>query len=184
MSKKLTVAELSQVLGVSVNTTWKKIKKRGLTTVKDMVNNREITFVLLEDGEYEELVSESSVHHPVNSLGYDSNYEDIDTIHEGVKMPSSSFDSHVDVFSIVERVMDYSKEMNNQVKEYINRVIDAEMQVKLLEDSENRKNNEYHRISAENKELRLKFEILEKENLELKEKIKKYEAKWWKKVIK
>lgn len=184
MSKKLTVAELSQVLGVSVNTTWKKIKKKGLTTVKDTVNNRDITFVLLTDGEYDELISDSSVHNPINGVGYESNYEDFETIHEGVKVPSSSFDSHVDVNSIIERVMDYSKEMNNQVKEYINRVIDAEMQVKLLEDSENRKDSEYHRITAENKELRLKIEIAEKENLELKEKIQKYEAKWWNKGIK
>ncbi|MEI7475544.1 MAG: hypothetical protein WCK67_12285 [bacterium] len=183
-SRKLTVSELSQALGVSVNTTWKKIKKKGLTTVKDTVNNREITFIELTEHEYDDLMSESSVNIPINNGGYDSNYEDFETIHEGVKVSSSPYEPQVDVISIVERVMDYSKEMNNQVKEYINRVIDAEKQVKLLEDSENRKNDEYHRLIAENKELISKVALLEKENAEFKEKLEKYEAKWWNKVIK
>ena len=50
-------------------------------------------------------------------------------------------------------IMDYSREMNNQVKEYVDRVINAEKQVKLLEDLEQRQEEGYHRLTAENKQL-------------------------------
>jgi len=168
MGKKLTISELSNELGVSVNTTWKKIKKKGLTTVKDTVNNREITFVLLDDEEYSALISETRSNNQVNNGGYNHNYEDFETIHEGVNSPQIQ----ADLVSLVEKVMDYSREMNGQVKEYIDRVIESEKQVKLLEDSESRKNEEYHKIMAENRELRLRIEELEK-------KVKYYESRWW-----
>lgn len=172
MTKKLTVSELAATLGVSVNTTWKKIKKRGLTTLKDTVNNREITFVSLTDMELNELLSEKENVNQVNNGDYNPNYEVSETIHEGVNTSKVQ----TDLVSLVEKVMDYSRDMNGQIKEYIDRVIDAEKQVKLLEDSENRKDAEFHRLISENKELKLKVE-------ELEEKIRKYESSWWKKPL-
>lgn len=172
MTRKYSVSELSQELGVSVNTVWKKIKKRGLSTTKDTVNNRVITFILLTDDEYQELISERDQINQVMKGDYNPNYEDFETIHEGVKVVQPQHD----YVALVERIMDYSKEMNNQVKDYIERVIEAEKQVKLLEDSENRKEQEYYRLIAENKELKTKVEELEKKVLE-------YESRWWNKGL-
>lgn len=172
MTRKYTVSELSQELGVSVNTVWKKIKKRGLSTTKDTVNNRVITFVLLADDEYQDLISERDQINQVMKGDYNPNYEDFETIHEGVKVAQPQHD----YVALVERIMDYSKEMNNQVKDYIERVIEAEKQVKLLEDSENRKEQEYYRLIAENKELKTRVEELEKKVLE-------YESRWWNKGL-
>ena len=172
MSRKLTVSELSQTLGVSVNTTWKKIKKRGLTTVKDTVNNREITFVILNDDEYDDLVFEPRSTGGINKGDHNPNYEDFETIHEGVKVSQTGSD----IVNLFEKVMDYSKDMNDRIKEYVERVIEAEKQVRLLEDSEHRKDEEYHRLIAENRELKLKV-------AELEEKIKLHESKWWNRPV-
>lgn len=170
MTKRLTVSELSAELGVSVNTVWKKIKKRGLTTTKDTVNNRVITFVLLDDEEFLDLISEQNSINQVNNGVNNLNCEEFETIHEGV----INNKEQSDVVVLMEKIMEYSKEMNSQMKDYVDRVIEAEKQVKLLEDSESRKDRDYHELIAENKELKLKV-------AELEEKVKKYESKWWNK---
>jgi len=170
MAKKYTVSELSSKLGVSVNTTWKKIKKGGLTTVKESVNNREITFVLLDDDQFSDLINDGTISNPINNRDYEHNYEDFETIHEGVNLSQTPSE----LIMLVDKVMDYSREMNNHIKEYVERVVESDKKVKLLEDSENRKNDEYHRLIAENKSLRLKITKLE-------ERVKYYESKWWNK---
>lgn len=171
MPQKLTVSELSQMLGVSVNTVWKKIKRRGLTTVKERVNNREITLIMLSDNELSALKQESFSSSPINNGDDNPNYEDSVTIHEGVKMSNPP----QDMIFLVESIMNYSRDMNNQVKEYVDRVINAEKQVKLLENLENRKTADFveqqaliKQLQEELSEASGKIELLQKENEELK----------------
>lgn len=64
------------------------------------------------------------------------------------------------------RVMDFTENMTTQMKEYIDRVINAEKQCRLLEDSENKKTMEYNEIIAKCKQL-------EEENKQLKEELSK-----------
>ena len=50
MEKELKIAELAQVWGVSVPTTWTRIKKMNLNTfIKRSENNKEITFIRISD---------------------------------------------------------------------------------------------------------------------------------------
>lgn len=170
MARKLTVSELSAELGVSVNTVWKKIKKKGLTTVKDSVNNRVITFVTLTDEQLDELMKEQNLINQVNNGGESNNYEDVDMGYEGVINQSKSHDAVI----LMDKIVEFSKEMLNETRVYLDRAATAEAQVKLLEDSESRKNAEYHQILAENKELKSRVEELEL-------KVKHYESMWWNK---
>lgn len=170
MEKTLTVSELSRQLGVSVNTTWKKIHKRGLRTGKQLINNREITVVILDEEEYNELINENIGSLPINNTVNNLDYEDTlqsEDVHEGEKVTPAQGD----VVQIIETVMNYSKDMNEQVKEYVDRVITAEMQVKLLEDSENRKKQDFIEIRAKCKELESRISVLVNENLNLKKDI-------------
>jgi len=176
MANKFTVSELSRLLGVSVNTTWKKINKRGLITDKQLVNNREITVVTVDDEQLKELLAETSSVHQVNNPINNTNYEDslsTHEVHEGVKVASNQ----PDMVQVIESIMNYSREMNNQVKEYVDRVINAEKQVKLLEDLENRKNADYLEISAKCRELESRLRDLEAQNAELKAENKEYTSK-------
>jgi len=170
MTKKLTVSELSAKLGVSVNTIWKKIKKRGLTTVKDTVNNRIITFVLLTDEQLNDLLQDQISINQVNNGGNSQNYEDSETSYEGVINTGKSSEA----IALMDKILEFSKDMLSETKVYLDRAATAEAQVKLLEDSENRKNSEYHKLIAENKELKLRVQ-------ELEDKVKHYEALWWNK---
>lgn len=167
-TKEFTVAEFSKILNTSVNTAWKKIKKNGLITIKKPVNNREITFVLLNDDQYNNLISENETTNNINNNLNNPNYEDYVTLHEQVNIPQNQ----IDLVSVIENVMSYSRDMNNQIKDYVDRVINAEKQVKLLEDIEKRKDDEFIKSQAKIKELELKVK-------ELEEKLKYYESKWW-----
>jgi hypothetical protein len=195
MSKKLTISELSRELGVSVNTIWKRISKRGLITGKEIVNNREITVITLSDEEYSDLINEKKHSQPINNTVNNTIYEDSLSVNNTVNT-SKPLSGQVDLVHVVESIMNYSRDMNNQVKEYVDRVINAEKQVKLLEDIENRKEAELHRLIAECKTLEdrnallieqnanllsekqslsKKSEILEAKNAELETKIKELE---------
>lgn len=163
MNNKYTVSQLSKELGVSVNTVWKRINKMGLRTVKEPVNNRDITFVLLSDAEHSELFETDSSSQGINNGGYEQNYEDSlrnDDVYEGQRVNSQA----PDTVSVIETVMNYSKEMNNQMKEYVDRVITAESQVKLLETLDGRKEQEYIEVSAKVKQLEQRVNDLEVEN--------------------
>lgn len=174
MSKKFTVSELSRLLGVSVNTTWKKINKRGLITTKEVVNNREITVVVLNDDQFNELISESTGTQGVNNTVNNPYYEDtlpVNNHNEPVdnmySQPTGALQG-ADMVAVIESVMNYSKEMNDQVKEYVERVINAEKQVKLLEDVESRKENQYLELTARTRELEGSIANIEDENNRLK----------------
>lgn len=185
MTKKLTVSELSSLLGVSVNTTWKKIHRKGLLTDKEVVNNREITVVLLTDDEYNDLISERNISDPFINQVNNPNYEDNVIFNEGVNdvNPSvSSVNSGVNINDLMDRVINYSLEVNNQMKEYVDRVINAEKQVKLLEDLERRKDDDFSRMQAEIKELKALNEQLVIDNNTLKEQLEKKKGfAFWKK---
>ena len=50
MEQEMKIAELATFWGVSVPTTWNRIRKEGLSTVtKKNENNKEITYVTISD---------------------------------------------------------------------------------------------------------------------------------------
>ena len=50
MEKELKIAELASIWGVSVPTTWNRVRKEGLSTIKKFDENRkEVAYVVISD---------------------------------------------------------------------------------------------------------------------------------------
>ena len=79
MEKELKIAELASILGVSIPTTWNRIRKDGLKTVKKLDENRkEITYVIVSDDYAEKYIN--NVINNVNNVVNNGNYEDLLTV--------------------------------------------------------------------------------------------------------
>lgn len=182
MTKRLTVSELSNILGVSVNTTWKKIKKKGLTTLKESVNNRVITVIEVTQDELDTLMDEQNVNNPANKGVMNQNYEENDTIYTPYEAQPQNLNNS-EAYSLMQMVMNYSKEMNDISQAHMDRIIEAETKVRLLEDSENKSMSHFHEISAENKQLKERNKELETKVQELEQRLEKLDKKWWNKRI-
>ena len=168
MGKKLTVSEFASEFKFSINTAWKWIKKEGLTTDIERINNREINVILFNDNQYDELFkkrfSDAQGYNPSN----EGDYEEVLTA-EYTKQPIQQ-----------EKTLDMINQLMNEVINSKNQVIKyAEQagQVKLLEDSESRTKNKYYELLTENNRLKIELEqekqknsMLEAENQQLKQK--------------
>jgi len=177
------VADLATILGVAPKTIYKYIEKGELITIQCIEKGRKVTKVtltkddLLEFKEkYFSLPLENESNHQVN----ESNCEEILTSYEVVN--ESKQDKTIEIIDkITNFTLQVTNQHNNQLKEYIDRVIESEKQVKLLEDIEKRKENEYLRQISEYK---TKFASLEKENTELKQQLEQERNKpFWKKKV-
>ncbi len=214
MSKEYLISEFASEFEVSVNTAWKWIKKQGLKTELKNVNNRDVNVVLLSDEEYNNLYSKKFGRLPgevnTNDMNNDMNeyFEDAEYEHINVNQHTNPISQQVDARNIIESVMTYSKDMNNHIKEYIDRIINAESQIRLLEDSERRKEADYLSLVSNNKilneqvneakdninNLENELKLLRKRNIEMETKnnrlkkenetIKKQEDRaWWNRRI-
>jgi len=161
--KKYKVADIASILGITPKTIYKLIENEELKTIQDTIRGRKITLVLCTDSELETLKNKYLEIKGKNTVN-ESNYEDILTGYEVVNESKN-----IQTPDLIDKFMNFSitvnEQHNNQLKEYIERVIESEKQVRLLEDSERNKENGYLRQIAE-----LKAE-LEKERLKSK--------KWW-----
>ncbi len=217
MTKEYLISEFANEFEVSVNTAWKWIKKQGLNTELKNINNRDVNVVILSDKEYNNLYSKKFGRLPgeanrnnMNNTNNDMNeyFEDAEYEHININQHTNPISQQVDARNIIESVMTYSKDMNNHIKEYIDRIINAESQIRLLEDSERRKEAEYLSLVSNNKilneqvheakdninNLENELKLLRKRNIEMEtknnklqeenKKIKKQEDKaWWNRRI-
>ena len=112
MKENITVQELANIWQVTVNTTWKRLNriqkelKEGderLIISKKMVNNREITVITIAD----DILNKFTVNNPVNN----SDYEELLTDNNGYNPVNNSTNS-VNTQDLIDRVMDYSEQMN------------------------------------------------------------------------
>ena len=84
MEKELKIAELASIWGVSVPTTWNRVRKEGLSTIKKIDENRkEIAYVVISDNilnkyiitvnnndnnrYYEEMLTDNNINNNVNN---------------------------------------------------------------------------------------------------------------------
>lgn len=84
MEKELKIAELASIWGVSVPTTWNRVRKEGLSTIKKIDENRkEIAYVIIPDNilnkyiitvnnndnnrYYEEMLTDNNINNNVNN---------------------------------------------------------------------------------------------------------------------
>lgn len=100
MEREIKVADLASIWGVSVNTTWKRIKNEKLLTVQKPVNNREITFVIIDEDVLQKYRDNEVVNNGVR--------EDL-LSDDNTNKPSNS--------EIIEKIMEYSEGVNKHLIE-------------------------------------------------------------------
>lgn len=61
MEEKYSISELSELLGITIQAVWKKVKRFSLTMVKEVVNNRLTTLVILNEEDKIKLFSSLQV---------------------------------------------------------------------------------------------------------------------------
>lgn len=98
MEQEVKIADLAKLWNISVNTTWKRVNKEGLRTIKKPVEGREITFVIVDD----EILEKYQVHEGVISSDYEEILTD-NNINE-VKKPNN-----------IDKILEYSKSINEQI---------------------------------------------------------------------
>ncbi|OGI18067.1 MAG: hypothetical protein A2287_05110 [Candidatus Melainabacteria bacterium RIFOXYA12_FULL_32_12] len=181
MVKAYTIAELSKILKISVQATNKKVdklerdKNYNIKTTKELINNRLTKIIFLSDDDIKQLIeTTNSIKQVVQHINqFNKPNQEVD---QEVYQPEVNQFNKPAYEEILTRVLDYSEKTNHQIQDFANRLIESESQLKLLIDSETRKEHEYLRVQAENKQLKIKVE-------ELEEKIKYYESKWWNKSV-
>lgn len=169
--KEYKVADLAGLLGVAPKTIYKYIERGELVTVQCIEKGRKVTKVKISD---DELLSFKQTYFSLpeenvsNQQVIDGNYEEILTSYEVVN--EGKKDKTIEIIDkITSFTLQVTNQHNDQLREYIDRVIESEKQVKLLEDIEKRKETGYlEQIS----ELKSEIAALKKENAELKEREK------------
>lgn len=178
MKENITVQELANIWGVSVNTTWKrlnKIKKRLLTDdnrlimVKKPVNNREITIITIAD----ELINEFEVNNPV----INGDYEEVLTDNNHSKDVINP-EKTINTQGLLERVINYSEQLNTSVNEVHNRyneqlltynekllniqkqLFEEKAKIPLLEDRQGLYLNEINELKRVNNRNKLLFTVI------------------------
>ena len=158
MEREVKIADLAKLWKISVNTTWKRVNKLGLTTVKRPYEGREITYVIMD----EELLNKYQVHEGVIK----ADYEETLSTNEEVKTSNDS--------EIIERVLAFSKDINEQIlsmnegynqqiKNLNEELVTYKSKNLLLEDKANREGlylQEIKDLKKDNEGLKKRFLIL------------------------
>lgn len=167
MEKRLTIAELSDVLQISVQAGSKKVKKLGLKTTKELINNRLTTIVLLSDDQLNELILNANAKQPAKQSLNQFNQP----VYREVEQPSLNQFNKPGYEEILTRVLDFTEKTQEDFKLLYKELSEKDSQVKLLEDSEKRKENDYlKQISELKSQLAKVTSDLEAEK----------SKKWWK----
>jgi hypothetical protein len=168
MEKELKIAELSALWGVSVPTTWNRIRKEGLQTfIKKNENNKEVNYVRVSDDVINQYVinDNNNVSNTVNN-GY---YEDMLINNNGnniVKNPQTQANkdySREDLQELITTITSVNESYNNRIETLTNRLINAESKQLLLEDKANREGmyiNEINGLKKENNRYKLYNNLL------------------------
>ena len=168
MEKELKIAELSALWGVSVPTTWNRIRKEGLQTfIKKNENNKEVNYVRVSDDVINQYVinDNNNVSNTVNN-GY---YEDMLINNNGnniVKNPQMQVNkdySREDLQELITTITNVNESYNNRIETLTNRLINAESKQLLLEDKANREGmyiNEINGLKKENNRYKLYNNLL------------------------
>jgi len=162
--KPYTISQLCKDFSRTSTTIGRKIKKYKFEKEKNYVNGRLVNIVYLTEEEYSALKTEIElVDESITSLSETNlNNSELDQPSERLGGNSGEArNSGPEVTSLVQEVIKLSQlvqDQSNASKELIDRVINAEKKVLLLTDSERRKEDDYNRVLAENKELRAKLE--------------------------
>jgi len=171
MIKKYSVADLVGVLGVSRTAVNRKIEKHGFETVQEYVNGRPLKLVCLSNEQIEALKKEVEVFKSDNT---DTRHSDETFVNNSSPVQHSQ--NLMNTGNLLDSLMKHNETVLSEIRYYADRLVDTERnKVKLLEDSENRKDREIIELRALNITLQERIKLLDTENNQLKQK-----STWWK----
>lgn len=139
MEKELKIAELASIWGVSVPTTWNRIRKEGLTTfIKKNESNKEVNYVRVSDEIINQYVinDNNNVNNSVNN-GY---YEEVlsnNNVNNAKNIVNTEYTKE-DIKDIINTITTVNNDYNNRLEQLTNRLINAESKQLLLEDKASR----------------------------------------------
>lgn len=168
MEKELKIAELAALWGVSVPTTWNRIRKNGLITfIKKDENNKDVNYVKISDevinqyvvntinnvnnvvnnGHYEVLLTDNNVNNDVNNL---------ETQAEQPIKPDTLQD-------VINTITTVHNDYNERLQGVYNELITYKSQVLLLEDKAGREGmyiGEINALKKDNNRYKLYTKVL------------------------
>lgn len=160
MGFKYTRSELAQLTGLSIETIKKRALKMGLKQCFKTINNKDIIAYELSEQDVEDLKHVLNFETPIeiNEIPFKTHFK-----------PPENTDN---AGTTVDKLIEYARFNDERVERHIQRALNAENQLKMIETSEQKKDNEINRLNAELKQAHTKNEVLEK-------KLKELESKKW-----
>lgn len=170
MTRKYTVNELKDIINLSHQGIYDRVKLSKFNTVKERVDSRMTTFILFNEDEWNQLIKEvgyrikdESTLNQFNNQINDFDSSDSTTLNKSEKQSSQTELAKI----MFEGFNNFTQQLNQLRDGYEDKVLNLSLQTKLLEDSEKRKENEYLKQIAE----------LKAENIQLKNENEKLKHK-------
>lgn len=167
MEQEMKIAELATFWGVSVPTTWNRIRKEGLSTVtKKNENNKEITYVTISDeilksyvinannnvnkdlnnGFYEETLSNNNINKNVNEV-IDAEYSfKTPTITDSVLTLNNNYDERLS--TVTERYENRLERLQEELITYKSQMLYLEQKDKDVTSREGFLTNEINELKS------------------------------------
>ena len=158
MEKELKIAELASIWGVSVPTTWNRVRKEGLSTIKKFDENRkEVAYVIISDNILNKYII------TINNNDNNRYYEEMLTNNNVNNNINNNINNHAEAHNnsiSVNELFDKLTTLNNQYNERLERVNNELTMYKskslLLEDKAGREGyylKEIDTLKTDNKNL-------------------------------
>lgn len=149
--KELKISELANIWAVSVPTTWNRVRKEDLKTVKKVDENRkEVNYVVISD----EIINKYVL--TVNNNVNNHNYEDILTdnnINENVNNSLKYGNDNISASEMFDKLSTLNKEYNDRLERVNEELITYKSKTLLLEDKAGREGyyiNEINTLKKDN----------------------------------
>lgn len=150
--KELKISELANIWAVSVPTTWNRVRKEDLKTVKKVDENRkEVNYVVISD----EIINKYVL--TVNNNVNNHNYEDILTdnnVNENINNNLKYGNDNISASEMFDKLSTLNKEYNDRLERVNEELITYKSKTLLLEDKAGREGfyiNEINTLKKDNK---------------------------------
>lgn len=161
MEKCLKVAELATLWGVSVPTTWNRVRKEGLETIiKKDENGKDINYINIPDE-----ILNKYINNPVNNQNNVNNnvyYEDL-LSNNNINNSSQSNNNNLSSSELFDKLVTLNNEYNDRLEQLNKELITSEKQRLLLEDKASREGlylKEINELKKDNEKLKTRNKTL------------------------
>lgn len=149
--KELKISELANIWAVSVPTTWNRVRKEDLKTVKKVDENRkEVNYVVISD----EIINKYVL--TVNNNVNNHNYEDIlmdNNVNENINNNLKYGNDNISASEMFDKLSTLNKEYNDRLERVNEELITYKSKTLLLEDKAGREGfyiNEINTLKKDN----------------------------------